>query len=110
VDTENLFQDAWLAYTVGNFEEAQTLLRVVKSQAQASGDTHAAARAYLTLIGVQRAKGDRRAEGAELRALERAALMFPGSPLEAAIQAATAQPLKDPASLQAALDDLRGGD
>jgi hypothetical protein len=93
LDTAEAFETALRFCSVGRFDEAAPLFRVVKSGAQTSGDTLAAARAYLGLIALYRAKSDKKAAAAEFRALERAALMFPASPLETAIQRATTNPL-----------------
>ena len=100
--TDALFSDALFALASGAHEEAVARLRAVRSKAQRTGDALSAARAYLALISAHRMVPDARAEGSDARALERAALNFPGSAFEHALLLATSRRLASMPELDAA--------
>jgi|GEM_PF-5102383 len=108
MQTESLFSEALFALASGAYDEALARLRAVRSKAQESGDALAAARAYLALISANRQRVDPRAAGADLRALERAALNLPGSAFEDALRLASMRPLATMDELDQALAELGG--
>lgn len=108
MQTDSLFSEALMALASGALDEAVARLRAVRSKAQESGDTLAAARAYLALISADRQRADQRAEGADVRALERAALNLPGSAFEDALRLASMRRLVSMDELDLALAELGG--
>jgi hypothetical protein len=108
MQTDALFSEALFALASGAHDEAVARLRAVRSKAQESGDVLAAASAYVALISANRQRGDERAQGADLRALERAALNLPGSAFEEALRLVSSRRLASMDELDAALFELGG--